>query len=363
MSLLSNLFNKNEGPANSHAEFWKWFEKYEKEFYKVVKDNDDIESNFFDKVSVKLSGIVQGFFFLTGIGEDKVASLVISTGGNVSNFALVEELVAAAPQISRWRFTALIPEKNIEDASLEENGYTFNASNLYFLENSDPDFPDEIDISITHDELTEQNRSIINNGIFSFLDNYLGELTLAVVVDNIVVTGKDGLTNVPRPISELKDYLTARQQALEEKYKDTYYDAGNEKFSVLQINKEGATQSVGVINTDLLQWDNKPSHPWLLKVEIASPENDEEQSAEKAALPNTIEERLTEALKKDGGVLKIGHLITGNLLEIFFACRHFRTPVLTAKSIQAMFSNQVDIDYELYLDKYWHSLQDLNPAK
>jgi hypothetical protein len=66
-------------------------------------------------------------------------------------------------------------------------GYEFNSETLHFYENEHTGYPDEVDITIIHKDFTEKNKSTIRNGIYIFLDNYLGELDFAVNIDNLEI--------------------------------------------------------------------------------------------------------------------------------------------------------------------------------
>jgi hypothetical protein len=180
MKFLKSLFREKEKPVQSYQEFWNWFRKNERTFHKVVKDGGDIEKNFFNQLSPKLNELKDGFWYLAGMYNENTVELVITADGTVKNIVFVEELMEAAPAIIGWKFTALKPALDIENVSIEMSGFGFNRNNLYFHSDANQDYPDEIDITIVHDDYTEENKSRISNGVYIFLDNYLGELDFAV---------------------------------------------------------------------------------------------------------------------------------------------------------------------------------------
>ncbi len=55
MSFLKNIFGKKDAPIKSSSDFWGWFKKNERDFFNVVKNRQNIEKGFFDKLSPKLS--------------------------------------------------------------------------------------------------------------------------------------------------------------------------------------------------------------------------------------------------------------------------------------------------------------------
>ena len=73
MNFLKNMFiNKKKTNAN----FWNWFQIKSSYFHKIVKENKNVEANFFKKLSPKLNEVKEGYFFLTGmLDEDTAESL------------------------------------------------------------------------------------------------------------------------------------------------------------------------------------------------------------------------------------------------------------------------------------------------
>ncbi|MEO8150857.1 MAG: hypothetical protein ABI723_24705 [Bacteroidia bacterium] len=187
MSFLKNIFSKKDEPVKSYEDFWNWFHKNEKTFFNVVKEHSNIEKDFFYKLSPKLNEIKDGFFYLTGMYDDNTAELIITADGTIKNIVFAEELVNEAPKIEGWKFTALKPALDIKAVNIEMAGFKFNDENLSFYANDYADYPDEIDITIMHNDFTEENKSAITNGTYIFLDNYLGELGFATTIDNLTV--------------------------------------------------------------------------------------------------------------------------------------------------------------------------------
>ncbi len=362
MSFLK-IFQTKDEPIHSYSDFWKWFNKNAKVFFKVVKGKGNIEKDFFDKLSPKLDELKDGFWYVTGMYSDDLAELVITADGSVKNIVFVEELIQAAPVIIGWKFTALKPALDIDDVSIEMAGYKFNDENLNFYANELRSYPDEIDITIVHDALTEENKSTIRNGIDIFLDNYLGELDSAVTIDNLKVVGPDEVERELIPIEKLKDYLNWRQKEFLEKYEGVRHDTETDEYSVLEAQFESGNTLIALINTDLLQWDRKASHPWILSVEIPyDGSNNNGMPEEKTSeLLNEIEEMISAELKDFEGYLNIGRQTAKNSREIYFACKDFRKPSKVIHRIQGNYLEKVEISYDIYKDKYWQSFNRFNP--
>jgi hypothetical protein len=256
------------------------------------------------------------------------------------------------------RFTALKPASEIKNVLIEMGGYKFDAEKINFYANDDAGFPDEINITVTHDDLTEENKRTITNGVFIFLDNFIGELAFVTTIDDISVSAKNASTAELIPIEKLKDFLIWRQKEFVERYEGTRHDTEHDSFSILEAGLDNGNAIVAVINTELLEWDSTASHPWIVAIEMkydgvnnsGMPDKDTQQLLE------SIENELLEELKDFDGYLNIGRQTGDNQRKIYFACRDFRKPSIVLHQKALDYANRIKLDYDIYKDKYWRSL-------
>ena len=240
MSFLSKILGKKESPITSYNDFWDWFLKHEKEFFKVVQNGENIDQSFFKKLSPKLDEIHDEIYFLAGMFDEHTAELILTPDGAIRNIFLVEELVDSAPEINGWKFTALKPATNIEDFSIDYDGTEFSTENLKFYPNIHKDYPDEIDLTIVYDDFDEDKKGIQTNGIYIFLDNFLGELHSITLIDSLKVVGKKDISEELIPIEKLKDYLIWREKEFVEKYEGVRHNTENDNYSSLEAKtKDG----------------------------------------------------------------------------------------------------------------------------
>lgn len=359
MSFLRNIFGKKEEPIKSYGDFWNWFQANEKTFLNVVKSHKDIEKNFFDKLSPKLAELKEGYFYLTGMYDESTAELVLTADGNPKNIVFIEELVEQAPKLIGWKFTALKPAMNIENLGINMAGYKFDSDNLFFYSNDHDGYPDEIDICVIHKEGTEENREQIGNGTYIFLDNYLGELDFLNNIDNLKFISNHEAEKELVPIAKLKDFLTWRQKEFVEKYDGLRYNTENDSYSSLEAELNNGRPLVAIVNSTLLDWDSKASHPWILKVEINYDGNDNNGMPDNSTyeLLNEFEEQIMLGLKDFDGYLNIGRQTADNSREIYFACVDFRKPSKVLYGLSKKYSDRLNIEYDIYKDKYWQSFE------
>ncbi|MHC8949819.1 DUF695 domain-containing protein [Sphingobacterium hungaricum] len=363
MSFIKNIFGNKDTAVKSYGDFWNWFQDNEKTFFTVVKEQKDIEQEFFEKLSPKLAELKDGFFYLTGMLDENTVDLVFTADGNTKNIVFIEELVAQAPKIEGWKFTANKPATNIDHVGIRMGGYNFDSNNLFFYANEYPEYPDEIDISIVHDDRTEENKELIGNGTYIFLDNYLGELAFLNSIDNFTFISKEQAEKELVPISKLKDFLIWREKEFVEKYEGLRYDTENDSYSSFEAELNNGRPLVAIVNSTLLNWDSKASHPWILSVEI---EFDGENSnglpdRETFEFLNDFEDEIMLELKDVDGYLNIGRQTADSLREIYFACIDFRKPSKVLHDLSKKYANKLKVNYEIYKDKYWQSFERFRP--
>ncbi len=358
MSFLKNLFGKKEAPIESYNDFWDWFQRNEKSFFKVLKNDGDIQKDFLDKLSPKLGELREGYFFLAGMLNDDTAELILTADGNVKNLVFVEELVEAAPNITGWKFKAHKPAIDIENVSIRMGGYKFESENLSFYPNEYSEYPDEIAITIVHDDYNEENKNTIINGSYIFLDNYLGELDTATVIDEITIMGKDSAEKELIPISKLKAYINWRQKEFIEKHEGVRQNTQDDEHSILEFKLKNGTVLLAVVNTDLMQWDKKASHPWMATIEMKFDDDFNGMPKDDTrVLLEQIEDEIVHELLDADGYLYIGRETGNNRREIYFACKDFRKPSKVLHDIVKQYSGKITISYNIYKDKYWQSFK------
>jgi len=363
MGFLNKIFGKKEQQIQGYGDFWEWFKNNEQVFYNVVKSGKDIETDFFDRMSPKLKEVKDGIFFLTGMCDEHTAELIFTPDGYIKNIVFVEELANQAPALQNWKFTALKPAMDIKNVSIRMGDYTFDSEHLSFYPIEHENYPDEVDIVVIHENLNEENKALITNGVYIFLDNYLGELNSLTEIDNLTVISKDQVQQELIPIGKLKDYLIWREKEFVEKYSGTRYDTENDRYASLEAELQNGLPLIAIVNTTLLEWDAKASHPWMLKVAIKYDGRSNNGFPDKNTyeLLNQFEDDIMLVLKDFEGYLNVGRETADGERVIYFACKDFRKPAKIVYDLTVRYTDKLDLSYELYKDKYWRSLDMFRP--
>ncbi len=360
MKFIKKLFGaaKNtETEKYDISDFWNWFEKHEKSFSVAVKKFENIEREFFDKLSPQLNKLRKGIFFLTGMYDDQTVELILTPDGKIKDIQLVEQLVASAPNISGWKFTALKPSLDINDVGIQMWGYEFNGENMFFYSNDDKNYPDEVDITIVHEDYTEENKKEIINGSFIFLDNYLGELEFATSIDNVEFSRKENAVKDLVPIGKLKKFIKWRQKEFIEKYEGIRHSTNTDSYTIFEVRTREDKPIIALINTETIGWEKKASHPWIATVEITY-----DGSANNGMPPQStrdvfddFEDELMAQLKDFNGNINIGRETGNNQRIIYFACNSFRKPSKVLYEVIDRYKDKIKVEFNIYKDKYWRT--------
>ncbi|MBE0391638.1 DUF695 domain-containing protein [Flavobacterium sp. PL002] len=359
MGFLKNIFAKKESTINTYAEFWDWFQSNEQQFFEVVKQRKNIEKEFLNKIAPKLAELQEGFYYLTGMCNDTTAELILTPEGVVKNIAAVEELVKAAPKLTNWKFTALKSETAIKNIQINMGDYVFGSENLSFYAIDHKKYPDEVDIVIVYHDYKEEDKALILNGTFVFIDNYLGELNSVTTIDNMIVISKEDAQETLIPIEKLKDYLIWREKEFVEKYSGHRYNTENDGYSSMEAELANGKPLIAIVNATLLEWESKASHPWIFNVSITfdGANNNGMPNSVTYELLNQLEDEIRVDLKDENGYLNIGRQTADGEREIYFACKDFRKPALIMNKLLQKYDGKLNIDYEMYKDKYWQSFE------
>ncbi len=358
MSFLKKIFSTGkEKEVKTNEDFWNWFLDHEKAFFNCIQSRNNIEPDFLDKIMPKLQGLNTQFYCLAGMYNDTTAELIVTAEGNLKSFVFVEALIAAAPALPNWKFTALKPAVDSFDMEIKMGNFIFNKEKIKFYATEYDEYPDEIDITLVHDDYSEVNKNEITNGSYIFLDNTLGEMNFATLIDHFKVA--ENLTQQELiPLHKLKDFLLWREKEFIEKYDAERYDTANDNYTILQAEDENGLPLIALVNQALLNWEAKVSHPWMLVVDTKydGSHNNGLPPAEIYELMNQFEDELTELLPDSKGYLNLGRETYNGLKTIFVACKEFRTASSITANLIKNYSSKLNITYDIYKDKYWRTM-------
>lgn len=349
--------NTSKRDADEFENFWRFFTLHSDDFFKTIKSGKGVEEDFFEDLTAKLEEINEGIFFLVGMENESLAELIFTPVGAPKNVFLVEELVASAPKITHWQFRALKPANPKLDFDIKFDNLIFTKHNIKFYPIIHTQYPDEIDLMLVYDNFHVEAYEEIFNGIYLFLENYLGEEIMIESIDKIQVAAPNESNKELIPVSKLKDYLIWREKEFVEKYHHIKYNSKDNEYIGFEGIIEDNTPIVSYINANVIHWEFKASHPWILSVILESVSENNIIDDSTALLINQIHDDLEKMLPENKGNIFIGwHKVNGNI-EIFYACQEFRGPSVAMREIEANFGNKLKVSYDIFKDKYWRTFE------
>lgn len=358
MGFLKKLLGGKDKPVvTDYASFWAWFSENANQFHKIVSSNNDVEEKLLDKVIAVLKQINEHFFCLVGMYDDDTAEMVITVDGDIKSIVFAEEIVAAAPSLKGWKFTALKPSLGFE-MSIGMDGYTFDKDNIFFVNNEDARYPDEIDLTLVHKDYSEKNERSIGNGSLIYLDNALGELNTVMLIDNLSVGAAPEEEDKLIPIAKLAEFLQWREKEFVEKYQGIRYNTENDEYSIMEGHDKDNLPVVAAVNQRLMEWDAKPSHPWMMAIEIKYDGKNRNgmPTNEVHLLMGEFEDELAKVLTDADGYLNLGRETYNSSRTFFIACKEFRNASKRTSEVIATYKDKLDIEYGIYKDKYWRTM-------
>ena len=365
MGFLQKLMGKHQAivldkVVHDKDTFWAWFQTQAEAFHHAVITQEKIDTDFFDPLSASLDRMHEGIYFLAGEAEAGVAELILTADGVYRNFAFIEDLVAAAPKLPAWRFVALKPACAIDGFGINMNGLVYSDDTLHFYVREDAKCPQVVDVVMVHSDATATEEQL-TSGVYVYLDNLLGEWVAVTQIDQMQIINQQQLpaNQALQPMAELAPYLHSRHEAWQKVYGGVYYNSDQDEFASFEGEADNGQLIVGIIDSTLLAWPHKPSHPWMLTLRIAYDGSGLNGMPSKQIYQRmeAFEDALMAELPEHEGYLNVGRETGDDIRYIYFACKQFVQATRVLERLMPQFSQEMDISYDVFQDKYWQSLQ------
>lgn len=352
---LKKILGKGQIEIIEIADFWQWFNLHEKAFFQSIKAHEIVADNVLTPISSQLSKLYEGIYLLTGMQNGETAEIILSPEGDVKLFAIVEQIIEEAPDVQGWTFTALKPAIRNIDFEINAYGQAFNLQNTFFKPFVSTNYPDNVNLIFSHEHITEENQNQIGNGIFILLDNYLGELEAATLIDNVEIAPYTEADEEWIPLAKIDDYLRWREKEFVEKYGAVRHDPTDDQFVSLEALTEENKPVIAIIDRTLLEWDRSMSHPWITVISFHFDGSMNHGFPDEITYKhlNDLEEEIIHQLPAKSGYLNLGRQTVNDVREVYFACIEYRKPSIVLHSIKYNYSGEFKIEFDIFKDKYW----------
>jgi hypothetical protein len=198
--------------SQSISQFWTWFRTNEAKLWAMPDGGDP----FWDTALTQLQRVNKGLRFEVSDPQDGRRDFVITAWGDARLFPLVEAMVAAAPGIRRWTFTALKPAMGFDFTHHYED-VLYDPRTMWFLPLERPERPQELGLRIGVPSLRELDQDAAEFAVTVILETGLGERERAEAVHHVEVVrkpndpAKDGYIELP----DLPAYIAWRKRKLD----------------------------------------------------------------------------------------------------------------------------------------------------
>lgn len=165
-------------------------------------------------VNGRLEGIASGLSFLYGWKKATSRSEFVATAnGNPSLITAVESLIAAAPDIDDWIFTAFKPGGDPTGAQLKIADLVLTAADITFQAFALRDIG--LGITLYPAGMTEEKRDLYQHAAIALMDHTIGEYDGMTLIASLRVDPiADAVAEEPRkPLTELSAFLHAFRAA------------------------------------------------------------------------------------------------------------------------------------------------------
>ena len=358
MADISKNFRKSDALQLAATAFWQWFVDNEYRFRALEKNDSDQALTFLEELIQQMQPYNPWLKALAGPYNTESYELIITADGDVALFCKVEELIAAAPAINNWVFTAHKPALGFEGISIDLYGLEFSAATTSFYPIIQENYPDEVSIVLTHSDYSVELDDHFQAGGMIYLENGLGEVNTATKIDHYE-TGPvpdAGAQIETIPISKLADYLNWREKEFIEKYESVPSETPD-TYHILEAEDSDGKLILITINNDCRYWEMKPAYSWLLQVNINF-------TGDKGSFPS--DQQMTELQQLEEEMIKLlpgdktifaGNKTYDNCRNIYFYVSEYKA---TASILNQYVENKetgMEILFFIRRDKYWRTME------
>jgi hypothetical protein len=358
MAGISKYYRQEGEMQEAATAFWQWFVENEHRFRKLEKNDSDQALSFLEELIQQLQPYNPYLKALAGPDNNGNYELIITSDGDIALFCKVEDLIKAAPPVTNWVFTAHKPALGFEGISIDLYGLQFSIETTSFYPVVQDDYPDEVNIVITHSGYSKEMDDHFQAGGMIYLENGLGEVNTATKIDNYetgpVPAADQGIEIIP--VTKLHEYLNWREKEFVEKYESVPAEQPD-TFHLLEAEDRDGKKMLLTVNMDCRYWDKKPAYSWLLQVNInyTGDENGFPSEEQLIAL-QTLEEEMYSLLPGDRIILA-GNKTYDNCKNIYFYISDYKTTAALLNQYVESKATTYEILFFIRRDKYWRVME------
>jgi hypothetical protein len=207
------MLNTNEVKKAKH--FWKWFLENYLSYEFLPEMYQDQRSEKLDEINTQVSKYCKGLSVNIdpNMNKNRGFRITITANGDSSYFQAAKDLVAYAPQIDNWYFSALVPpvDKSIQLRFKINESMVLDPALMFVVLGEVVGYPNYMAVAVYFDQYDENNMELMNElkeVIAKLINNLIGEESWAKNVQYLQIGGIPANHEMNcRPLNEIDEMI------------------------------------------------------------------------------------------------------------------------------------------------------------
>jgi len=184
--------------------FWNWFKEHAGTYASLDTLKPEKQEKLLDELLKQLHLYCDHLYFEMGGKPGEEQELIITAEGNKNYFNEVELLIADAPLINNWKFTAFIQPQYVKN-TIDYEGVELKPFEIWFMPLNSASNPKSIGIKVCLPNYQKvKNNKWMKPAVYKCLDHLLGEQNFALDLAHIEI-GELPAKPEEQGLIELKD--------------------------------------------------------------------------------------------------------------------------------------------------------------
>ena len=338
-------------------DFWDWFVKHERRFVQMLNIDHQADNEFKSIFMSRLTEVWKECAFYIMKREKGVYEITFNISNQLRRVVTVEELIAAAPVLENWIFSAFTKPVEAAEYKCTVGNFSFDSSEVYFFSTQHAERPDMVDIAVVHKNYDKVYHEQAQGACIKFIQHLVGELEMLTQLDRLQIRPAAAGDPELIPLAKLPAFLRWRETEFVEKYKGVVYNKkGDPEDKYLML--ESAPTSTGLVSIATVDryaicWNETASYPWILTVTLSFEKKEDEPEKTTEAAINVFQQALKRTVDGYEEYLFLSHDYYNDVVTTYIACNEFREISKITEDLLREFDEQFTLGYAIHLDKYW----------
>lgn len=121
---------------------------------------------------------------------------------------------------------------------------------------------------MVHDEYQVEMHNPFTEAVYIYLDNYLGEYNAIMHIDHVTVCSKQDAEKRVNTNRQIKEYFNFKNSEISRLNSIQYDHIDSDEYSILEGQTDDDQPLSVMLNSSILEWEHKASHPWMFVMDV-----------------------------------------------------------------------------------------------